>query len=61
MIMCRQDQRKMDDFIIFALGAAAEAIEDSGWTLDATRMLPHRCNDRSESAGSKLLPESALL
>ena len=30
-----KDQRKMDDFIIFALGAAAEAIEDSGWTLDS--------------------------
>ena len=26
-----KDQRKMDQFIIFALGAAAEAIEDSGW------------------------------
>lgn len=30
-----KDQRKMDQFIIFALGAAAEAIEDSGWTLDS--------------------------
>lgn len=27
-----KDQRKMDQFIIFALGAAAEAIEDSGWS-----------------------------
>ena len=30
-----KDQRKMDDFIIFALGAAVEAIEDSGWTLNS--------------------------
>ncbi|MEC8289363.1 MAG: beta-ketoacyl synthase N-terminal-like domain-containing protein, partial [Pseudomonadota bacterium] len=27
-----KDQRKVDQFIIFALGAAAEAIEDSGWS-----------------------------
>ncbi len=26
-----KDQRKMDDFIIFALAAAAQAVEDSGW------------------------------
>ena len=26
-----KDQRKMDRFIIFAMGAAAEAISDSGW------------------------------
>ncbi len=26
-----KDQRKMDDFIIFAIGAADEAIADSGW------------------------------
>ncbi|MEE2661751.1 MAG: beta-ketoacyl-ACP synthase II [Pseudomonadota bacterium] len=26
-----KDQRQMDDFIIFAIGAAAEAISDSGW------------------------------
>ncbi|HYD29670.1 MAG TPA: beta-ketoacyl-ACP synthase II [Azospirillaceae bacterium] len=26
-----KDQRKMDDFIIFAIAAAKEAIEDSGW------------------------------
>ena len=30
-----KDQRKMDNFIIFALGAAAEAIEDSGWALNS--------------------------
>lgn len=28
-----KDQRKMDKFIIFALGAAAEAIADSGWNV----------------------------
>jgi 3-oxoacyl-[acyl-carrier-protein] synthase II len=27
-----KDQRKMDDFIIFAVGAATQAINDSGWT-----------------------------
>ncbi len=26
-----KDQRKMDDFIVFALGAAEQAIADSGW------------------------------
>jgi len=26
-----KDQRKMDDFIVFALSAAAQAIKDSGW------------------------------
>jgi len=26
-----KDQRKMDDFIIFAIGAANEAVRDSGW------------------------------
>ena len=26
-----KDQRKMDDFIIFAIGAATQAISDSGW------------------------------
>lgn len=27
-----KDRRKMDDFIVYALGAASEAVEDSGWT-----------------------------
>ena len=27
-----KDQRKMDDFIIFAIGAASQAVSDSGWT-----------------------------
>src|SRR5918992_1608783 len=27
----RKDQRKMDTFILFAIGAAAQAVEDSGW------------------------------
>jgi 3-oxoacyl-[acyl-carrier-protein] synthase II len=26
-----KDQRKMDEFIIFAMGAASQAVEDSGW------------------------------
>ena len=30
-VVAPKDQRKMDDFIIFAMGAAAEAIADSGW------------------------------
>ncbi|MBJ26267.1 MAG: beta-ketoacyl-[acyl-carrier-protein] synthase II [Rhodospirillaceae bacterium] len=30
--MPAKDVRKMDDFIIYALGAAAGAIEDSGWS-----------------------------
>ena len=28
-----KDQRQMDDFIIFAIGAATEAIADSGWNV----------------------------
>jgi len=27
-----KDQRKMDEFIIFAMAAAAQAVKDSGWT-----------------------------
>jgi 3-oxoacyl-[acyl-carrier-protein] synthase II len=27
-----KDQRKMDDFIVFAIGAATQAVSDSGWT-----------------------------
>jgi 3-oxoacyl-[acyl-carrier-protein] synthase II len=27
-----KDQRKMDDFIIFAIGAATQAVSDAGWT-----------------------------
>jgi 3-oxoacyl-[acyl-carrier-protein] synthase II len=26
-----KDQRKMDEFIVFAMGAATQAVEDSGW------------------------------
>jgi len=29
-----KDQRKMDGFIIYALAAAAQAVEDAGWTPD---------------------------
>ncbi len=29
-----KDRRKMDDFIVYALAASAEAIEDSGWAPD---------------------------
>ena len=29
-----KDQRKMDDFIVFALAAAAQAVEDAGWKPD---------------------------
>src|SRR5437763_450722 len=27
-----KDQRRMDDFIVYAMAAAAQAVEDSGWT-----------------------------
>lgn len=30
-----KDQRRMDDFIIYGLCAAQQAIEDSGWTIDS--------------------------
>ena len=29
-----KDQRKNDDFILYAIGAASQAIEDSGWMPD---------------------------
>ena len=29
-----KDLRKMDDFIVYAMGAAAEAVDDAGWTPD---------------------------
>ena len=31
MVVPKKDQRKMDDFIVSALAAAVEAVEDSGW------------------------------
>ncbi|MTJ80446.1 MAG: beta-ketoacyl-ACP synthase II [Telmatospirillum sp.] len=31
-VVSSKDRRRMDDFIVFALGAAAEAIADSGWS-----------------------------
>jgi 3-oxoacyl-[acyl-carrier-protein] synthase II len=30
-----KDQRKMDGFIVYALAAAAQAVEDAGWTPDS--------------------------
>ena len=30
-VVTAKERRKVDDFIVFALGAAAEAVEDSGW------------------------------
>ncbi|MDE0057898.1 MAG: beta-ketoacyl-[acyl-carrier-protein] synthase II [Defluviicoccus sp.] len=37
-----KDRRKMDDFIVYTLGAAAEAVGDSGWT-------PEREEDRERT------------
>ena len=42
-----KDQKKMDRFIQFALVAAGEAVEDSGWMPeDEEEPLPHRRDDR---------------
>src|SRR5258707_7997734 len=30
-----KDQRRMDDFIVYAMGAAAQAVEDAGWEPDS--------------------------
>ncbi|MDX2222697.1 MAG: beta-ketoacyl synthase N-terminal-like domain-containing protein, partial [Rhodospirillaceae bacterium] len=30
-VVTPKDRRRMDDFIVYALGAAEEAIKDSGW------------------------------
>src|SRR5580692_5895762 len=30
-----KDQRRMDEFIVFAMAAAVQAVEDSGWTPDS--------------------------
>ena len=32
-----KDQRKIDDFIIYAMAAATQAVEDSGWDRETTR------------------------
>lgn len=32
--MSPKDQRRVDDFIVFAMGAAVQAVEDAGWTPD---------------------------
>ncbi|MCZ6588536.1 MAG: beta-ketoacyl-ACP synthase II [Alphaproteobacteria bacterium] len=32
--MSPTDQRRVDDFIVFAMGAAVQAVEDAGWTPD---------------------------
>ncbi len=32
--MSTKDQRRVDDFIVFAMGAAVQAVEDAGWTPD---------------------------
>ena len=37
MVVPKKDQRKMDDFIVSALAAAVEAVEDSGWQPESTR------------------------
>jgi 3-oxoacyl-[acyl-carrier-protein] synthase II len=31
-VVSPKDRRRMDDFIVYALGAAAEAVKDAGWT-----------------------------
>jgi 3-oxoacyl-[acyl-carrier-protein] synthase II len=31
LFMAPKDQRKMDPFIVYAMGAASQAVEDSGW------------------------------
>ncbi len=31
-VVTSKDRRRMDDFIVYALGAAAEAVKDAGWT-----------------------------
>ena len=41
-VVSAKDRRKMDDFIVYALGAATEAVEDSGWT-------PEREEDRERT------------
>ena len=32
--MSPKDQRRVDDFIVYAMGAAIQAVEDAGWTPD---------------------------
>ena len=31
-VMSSKDQRRVDDFILYAMAAADEAVKDSGWT-----------------------------
>ncbi len=61
-VMAPKDQRKVDEFILFAIAAAVEAIEDSGW-------MPEDEEDRERTGvmigsgigGLKAISEGALL
>ena len=41
-----KDQRKVDDFIVFGVAAAQQALTDAGWKPDTTRTDRHRRADR---------------
>ena len=57
-----KEQRKVDDFIIYAMAAAEQALEDAGWTTDT----PHKQERTGTMIGSGIggltgIAETALL
>ena len=57
-----KDLRKMDDFIVYAMGAAAEAVEDAGWMPDDEASLERTgVMIGSGIGGLKTIEEAAIL
>ena len=57
-----KDLRKMDDFIVYAMGAAAEAVEDAGWTPEDEESLERTgVMIGSGIGGLKTIEEGAIL
>jgi 3-oxoacyl-[acyl-carrier-protein] synthase II len=60
--MSPKEQRRVDEFILYAIAAADEAIADSGWTPEATsRQEPHRCFDRLGHWRLEAIGDTALI
>ena len=57
-----KDLRKMDDFIVYAMGAAAEAVDDAGWAPDDEASLERTgVMIGSGIGGLKTIEEAAIL
>jgi len=56
-----KDQRKVDDFIIFAMCAARQALDDANWHPSTKRSVAHRHDDRLGIGGLSGIADTALL